>query len=206
MRPNSSAYFTTLVEECTKVAQSKMQFYAPPSGEPAALFAIVCYSADLRQFGAQDWQNFFDLINKMLVKRDANLIRLTEGYLHYLFLGLEGLPLMPERVFARGLPANLLPTIQKHYAPGRMVHWSGITSISEEADVAKKFAKPGGILVWITARSAKSIAFLSAYPDEKEAVLMPNWEGMVTRGLTQQSDGYWHLDLCEAAKTKKFVF
>merc|ERR1711945_68564 len=103
-------------------------------------------------------------MGKILQKRDAALLKLTEGYLHYLMKGLNGLPTLPEKEFYRGIPAEYLGVFQQHYTNGRVIHWSGLTSISEEEHVAKEFAGVGGIIMKVRARSARSIKQYSAFP------------------------------------------
>jgi hypothetical protein len=121
------------------------------------VFAVVCYTMDLRQFGAASHQNFFDLINKALQKRDPELLEQLRGYLYFLMSALHRLPPVPERTLYRGIPRDLANLIRANYKSGRTVHWSGMTSVSENLAVARDFAGVGGIVFHVRARTGRSI-------------------------------------------------
>ena len=68
-----------------------------------------------------------------------------------------------------------------NYTSGRRLHWSGISSISEDQAVSMSFARsegdpesgtgPSGVLFRITARTGRKIQHLSALPAEAEVLI-----------------------------------
>jgi hypothetical protein len=198
-RPGSSAFLQKLVEEASRVTDSKLSFAEPPGGEPALAFALACYTFDLSPFGAAPWQNFFELVASALHCRDYTLLKQMAGYLYFLFSGLHKLPAMPQKEYARGVPALHLEAVQRDYTSGRLIHWAGLVSLSELPAVARRNAGGGGIIFWVTARSARGIRQYSEVEEEAEVVLLPNFEGMVTQPAMVGSDGLWHVRVLEAA-------
>merc|ERR1712048_1250312 len=119
-----------------------------------------------------------------------------------------------EKVFYRGVPKSAFETVKQNYISGKRIHWSGITSISEDKRVSTQFALsegpakgedgPGGVLFQITARTGRKIQHLSAVPGESEVLLLPNFCGMVTRGVYRKGKT-WRVDLLEESPEKTFV-
>ena len=207
-KPHSAAFFPQLVAEAEKITSSLLQFREAPGGNPMFAFAIVCYTLDVKQFGAKGSENFFELINKMLQERDPVLLDGSMGYLHYLFGGLRSLPKAPQREYFRGIPKAALGIFKEHYTLGRVVHWSGLTSVSGSIAVARKFAGLGGILVRVTAFTARAIRDWSAFAYEDELLLFPNFEAMVCKELHfVDTANQWELHLVEKkTHESKFVF
>merc|ERR1711957_331772 len=100
-----------------------------------------------------------------------------------LMKAIESIPQMAEKMFFRGLPASALPAVLEHYECGRQICWSGITSVS-----------------------ARSIRSFSAFEQEAEALLKPNFNAIVSGPVVQRSDGCWHLDLVEVLQKNKYKF
>ncbi|CAK0898814.1 unnamed protein product, partial [Prorocentrum cordatum] len=79
-----------------------------------------------------------------LQQRDMKVLSKIEGYLYYLMSALEKPAPEPERVFFRGVPKSAYEVVRKNYTSGRRVHWSGISSISEDEQVSTTFAQAEG--------------------------------------------------------------
>ncbi|CAE8614902.1 unnamed protein product [Polarella glacialis] len=199
----SSQHLRLLIDEASKVAKSKLQFKEPPGGNPAYLFALVAYTLELD--GVPQEHQFYVMLNKLLQERNAASLKTAEGYLHHLLSGIQALQSQPEKEFFRGVPKNNLHIFADRYKEGVILHWSGITSVSESEQVAKRFAGPGGVLLRVTARSAKLIASFSAIPDEAECLLFPNFEAVVTRSMVKRPDGYHEVKVVQKW-SKKYVF
>ncbi|CAE7379601.1 unnamed protein product [Symbiodinium natans] len=208
LQPGSERWLQKVCDEAAMVTQSKLGAgVQAPGDDPAHAFAIVCYTLDMDQFGAAKGENFFAVYNKILQERNSELLEMVAGYSHFFLGGLHALPPLPEQTLYRGLPTDLLPLIMKHYETGVQIHWSGITSTSTSREVALKFAGSKGILMAITAISARSIQDLSVFGElEREALLLPNWNGFVARGPTEGADGLWTVDIVEIRHKAKYVF
>eukprot|EP00667_Euglena_gracilis_P009526 EG_transcript_9690 len=200
-RTGSTRWF----QEVIAIAKAYLQKKCIPEDNHDA-FAIVCYTIDLQAYGATASQNFHSVLNQAMQRRDKSINKLWQGYLYYLLHGLENLPAMPRRTFYRGLPKDLLPTFEKEYTRGKHIIWSGFSSVSETIGVAYGFAKPGGIIVQVDSHSARSVKNLSVFPQEVEALLLPNFKALVTKELEKMEDGYWNLTLLEPVDTPPYVF
>merc|ERR1712187_856429 len=109
-----------------------------------------------------------------------------EGYLVYLMNGLQAIDPMPECVLFRGISRSKFQMVQEHYTTGRTIHWSGLSSVSRDERVSNGFAKedgPGGVVFHITVKTGRSISHLSAFPNEDEVLLLPNFKGFVSEGM-----------------------
>lgn len=206
MAPGGGDFLQPLVTHASKITTSKLQNLPAPGGNAAFAFAIVAYTIDLVQFGAQPHQNFFDALNKILHSRDAKLIGLIEGYLHFFVSGIDAIPPMAEREFFRGIPIAHLGTIKERYKTGIRIHWCSVTSVAGSIQVAKDFAAENGIIIHVVARSARSIQAFSTYEDEEEAILAPNFEAIVTQMPDFGADGYWHVHMIEVSEAKTYVY
>mmetsp|Transcript_96251 Transcript_96251/g.165953 ORF Transcript_96251/g.165953 Transcript_96251/m.165953 type:complete len:82 (+) Transcript_96251:324-569(+) len=78
-------------------------------------FALVCYALHMVQFGAAPTQNFFSLIERVLQSREPALMDLVQGYMHYLFRGINCIPPAAERVLYRGVPRCEPAAFRTHY-------------------------------------------------------------------------------------------
>ncbi|CAE8620339.1 unnamed protein product [Polarella glacialis] len=189
----SSRHLQLLIDEASKVTHSKLQFKEPPGGSPAYLFALVAYTLELD--GVPQEHQFYVVLNKLLQERAAASLRAAEGYLHFLLSGIQALQSQPEKDFFRGVPAHSLHIFADMYKEGVVVHWSGVTSVSESEQVAKRLTGPGGVLLRVTARSA----------NEAECLLFPNFEAVVTRSIGKRPDGCYEVKVVQKVE-QKYVF
>jgi len=161
------------------------------------ILAIVCYTLDMKVLLKNDSApNFYDLVNRSLQTWDTELYAFMQGYLFFLVSGLERIAALKQQQFFRGLPAQNLKMIQNHYRLDAAIRFSGITSISGSEKIAKNFAGKGGIVLRITASSARSIRDLSAFPEEDEALLLPGFQGVVT-SEPKLTGKRWYVDIRE---------
>jgi len=188
-----------LAEE-KKVAAAELA----PKMDADELWSIVVYTMN-RDEGIT--QNLYYHINAALQTRSAKRLKGVKHYLHFLLRGLKKIPVAPPDaqgdfpVVFRGIPSTHRPLVAANYLKGRPITWSGITSVSDNEEVAKReFAGPGGVLFRITARTARAISRISKFPDEKELVLLPDFKAFVTSGLTKVEGAamdIWIVELLE---------
>lgn len=190
------------LDEVVQMAQRRAEASQSkaPGGRADFAFALAAYTVnvDAADNCAEETCNFYDALNKVLQTRRPELVIYCLGYLSYLLRALRDLPLVPEKTFHRGLPWDKLDVFRQNYILGRRIVWSGITSLSEKQSVAKRFAQKGGVVMHVTCSTARSIRAFSAFPQEAEVVLLPNWTGFVTKDLEFcQSDNVWYMSLRE---------
>jgi hypothetical protein len=154
---DAGKYFEKLVIESGRVAGSILGSGRAGKLSPQMVFAVVCYTMDLRQFGAAENQNFFSLVNRALQKRDPVLLEGLQGYLYFFMSALHAMDPVPEKKFYRGIPKSNIKLVRSNYKSGVSAHWSGMSSVSENIEVAKGFAGKGGIIFHIQARTGRSI-------------------------------------------------
>jgi len=207
--PACAKWVPWLSAEAQKIAASIMIAGMNGGLSPQQVYSIVLYTMDVRMAGGTLEENFYYNLNPILQKRDMEKINKIEGYLHYLMGALVALPAEPERIFTRGVPKSAFDIVHDHYTSGKRVHWSGISSVTANEDVSKCFAVSegaGGVVFRITARSGRKIEHLSAIPTEAEILLMPNFQGVVSRSMYQDGDVYIVDIVEEAEDTSAFVF
>jgi len=108
------------------------------------IIALGIYTWDVRQsFSGEKEDNFFWILNKMLLERKLEKMREWAGYLFYLQSGLSKLPDVQCTVF-RGISHEGIEIIRTKYVQGRPIHWSSYTSTTPFIRRAKQFAKQGG--------------------------------------------------------------
>uniref|UniRef100_A0A7S0QU27 Mono(ADP-ribosyl)transferase n=1 Tax=Cryptomonas curvata TaxID=233186 RepID=A0A7S0QU27_9CRYP len=207
--PKIARLVDILVREGQAVATSILDLGHGRGLTPPQVFAIVCFTMDLRPFGAAPDENFYAALNAGLQRRNPRLLEQLAGYLHFFFSGLRNLPREPEDLFFRGVPVNTLQTVQEHYRAGVTVVWSGVTSTSRREEVALQFATDDdgeGIVFRISAFSAVSVESFSIYP-EAEVFLEPNFKATVARPLYQDPahPGFLFVDLVES-RSAGYVF
>lgn len=124
----------------------------------------------------------------------------VESIKGFLFFALSAMRKLPDfkGVVFRG---NKSPDIvRKEYTTGREIFWSGFTSTTIDADVARQFAGPTGVVFRIKINSGKSISAFSALGGEKEVLLPPNAGLVVSDELhVDPTDGRQYIDLVEKA-------
>lgn len=197
----SSSFFQRLVLEAKTFTDATLDCGTEPPGQnPSYLFAIVCFSMDLEPFGAEEHQNFFSVISRCLATRDNDLLEACKGYLYFLVSAMQDLPVMGLVTLWRGFPAEYRESIDRAYRLGAKADWPGITSVSEDEEVARAFAGDGGVLLKISTFSARSISAYAVYRDEMEAVLLPNFKAQVTKGLVDIGCGCFQVELREIVK------
>jgi len=213
--PKVSRWITWLSTEAQKVATSIVQGGSHGALSPQQVYAIVLYTLDVRMAGGTLEENFYYNLNPALQTRSIDVLQRIEGYLHYFIGALEALPKEPEKVYYRGVPKSAFDMVKKNYYSGKRIHWSGISSISDSEKVSMQFALeegpanggdgPGGVVFNITARSGRIIRHLSAIPSESEVLLLPNFRGIVTKGVYRKGKVF-RVDILEEAGEAAFVF
>lgn len=201
--PSVSPFLGRLVAEAQQISESKMDYLDDDleglRGQFDAVLAVVLYSFDLSSFSAPEGVNFYSAVNLMLQTRRQDLIEACQGFWHHFMRAMSLIKVMPACDFFRGLPADKVPIVQQHYREGRPIHSTAVTSVSEEEVMAKEdFAGPRGVVMTIKCRSARSIKDLSAFYDEAEALLMPNFKCIVIETLRwSPEENIWRIGLLE---------
>ena len=110
-------------------------------------------------------------------------------YCYHLFRAFQALTPETSGQCWRGIPADQLGTIQKLYTEGAHIHYSAITSVSKNPDVAKDFARaPGGIIFQINVLRAYNVNDYSFLPREAELLFSPNSQFRVKAVAKKISD------------------
>jgi hypothetical protein len=201
-----------VVAESGKIASSKLDAGVAQtlSLAPQEFLAVVVWTFDLSLLVVSTPEvakkNFFYQLNTALQSRDAAKIDGRRGYLHFLMSGLAKLPAATCTVF-RGIKRESFPVLDQHYTSGRKVHWSGFSSTSSSFDVARTFAGHEGVVLRISVQSGCILNECSAIPTEKEVLLLPNFQALVTKGIhTDESSGVRCIELCEITDAPSHVF
>eukprot|EP00971_Amphidinium_carterae_P021967 433247-Amphidinium_carterae.3 len=108
-------------------------------------------------------------------------------------------PSKPGLLFYRGISASKRAAVAAKYQPqGQTIHWSGMSSVTSDLDIARQFAGSDGVLFVITCRSARDVSELSAIPAEREALLLPNFRATVVQPLqAPQADDKLRISVVE---------
>lgn len=174
--------------------------------------AIALYTHDLgdNAEGPDGSGNFYHAVNEALRRRDACLLCALRPFLHWLNNAWAALPVETGTYF-RGVPASAVKAIDKEYQPGRQVYWSGITSVSSDVNVARRFASKegrGGVVMEVTVVDGRCVAPYSCVRRENEVLLDPNTMLAVTAGLGAIPAGEHHhtLRLQQLKREKAFRF
>jgi hypothetical protein len=94
----------------------------------------------------------------------------------------------------RGIPESAADEIATHYVPGMSVHWSGITSVTTDVNVALRFAGDGGSVFRVHVVNGRDLAPYSCFVAEQEYVLLPNAK-LVVVGNARVEEGITYYDL-----------
>ena len=114
---------------------------------------------------------------------------------------------MKEQSFYRGIPPDHVKFIKDNYQSVVSIHWSGLTSVTTNLEKEYEFWQEGGVIFQVMARSGKSVSRLSAFPQEEEVILLPNFKAQVSGEMTlNKLDGRWYVILVETQQQKKLVF
>lgn len=199
-------FVQTLIAESGKVATSILDLGLVGELHPMKVFALVCYTMDLGSFGAKEEDNFYFQLNKALQKRDPNTMAQLSGYLHFFLGAFRDLPKQPEALYFRGVAGKALQHL-RHYELGRCVTWSGVTSTSRDEGLALDFARGGGVVFRVRAKSGVAVDKFSVF-NEKEVLLAPNFRAMVSRSAYQEPahPGITFVDLAEVSGADTYVF
>jgi len=205
------------VQESSKITRSKLEnpcvkaILDEFAITAAMLFAIVLYTFDLSLIvtGSVREECFFYVLNEKLRKREGTFLKNCHGYLYYLMTGLCKLPpYSKSECLYRYIDAKGAARARAEYRQGRSIHWSGFSSASTEPQ--KSFGAGGGLLIriWLAENSrSRDLALLSAFPNEKEVLLLPNFKAMVSKKAHEDASlGAEVIDLIEAAEESVDVF
>eukprot|EP01124_Arcella_intermedia_P027430 TRINITY_DN5368_c0_g1_i6.p1 TRINITY_DN5368_c0_g1~~TRINITY_DN5368_c0_g1_i6.p1 ORF type:complete len:326 (+),score=113.74 TRINITY_DN5368_c0_g1_i6:48-980(+) len=162
--------------------------------------AICIYTHDC--FGRKE-DNFYHKLNDFLRQRKINDMNSLEGYLFFIFKGLDKLPSVSTTIF-RGIPKELKSKIKQEYKQGRPIHWSGFSSGTENIETAKTFAGENGIIFEIKVKNGKSISNYSIIPQEQEILMSPNMQFIVQSSY--EKDGFTFVLLEEQQIIPPLIF
>eukprot|EP01102_Stenamoeba_stenopodia_P002007 TRINITY_DN117_c0_g2_i1.p1 TRINITY_DN117_c0_g2~~TRINITY_DN117_c0_g2_i1.p1 ORF type:complete len:439 (-),score=73.80 TRINITY_DN117_c0_g2_i1:153-1469(-) len=157
------------------------------------LIAIGLYTFDLGFAGTTE-ENLYFILNNMLRKRDPTAMSAWKGYLYYLMRALDKFPDINAQVF-RG--TKNVSFVQTAYKQGRSIHWSAFSSTSLEERTARMFAGQEGVVFRLQLFSAKDISAYSVIKSEKELLVSPNLNFVVTRSIYKDKDGLQYVDLLQ---------
>mmetsp|Transcript_46200 Transcript_46200/g.103603 ORF Transcript_46200/g.103603 Transcript_46200/m.103603 type:complete len:238 (+) Transcript_46200:189-902(+) len=202
---------THYVDEGAVIARHRIEEGVSLGLPPTMLWAIIVYTMDVRKLpGSGEDQNVYRHLNAALQARSMEILEKIQFFLHFLLSGLQRIPAVPSEeheggtLFYRGVPSTHRKVIEEKYTVGKVITWSGFSSVTSDLNVARQeFAGDYGIVFCVRARTARDISGISAIPSEKEAILLPNFRAVVLRGLTPREGDPLHistLDLFEQAE------
>lgn len=165
------------------------------------MMAIALYTYDLKEIKPDD--NFYFIFNSMLRNRDPHALHIWKGYLYYLFKALQKLPDISVTTYKGATVDHNL--IRSNYKKGRKIHWSGFSSTTTDLSIAKRFAAASKLLFRIEVLEGKDIQKFSFFKKEKEILLNPNINFVVTRELELEGDGFYYVNLLQMAATSSVV-
>eukprot|EP01046_Picozoa_sp_COSAG06_P005428 COSAG06_NODE_243_length_19221_cov_15.057578_4_plen_563_part_00 len=146
-------------------------------------FALFVYTMNSR-YCAQGQQPF-DVFNRTLRARGGVRFDAWTPFLEHLMRAMGTLPDTAAVVY-RGLDAPNL----REYTMSKKIHWSGFSSASIHASVARDQFAGGGVVFIITAHNTKDIQRFSWFGDmEGELLLSPNMEFLVTKEVHTPTTG-----------------
>eukprot|EP00727_Mastigamoeba_balamuthi_P012996 m51a1_g8319 hypothetical protein (810) ;mRNA; f:119496-123757 len=185
----------TMIASVNCFINEELKFSDPPEMkllDQSELFAIVAYTFDFGDSQPED--NLYHKLNNDLRQRMKAKMECWWGYLYYLMNGLKKLPDVDE-VLYRGIPADKAKMLEKEYAMGRRIRWTAFSSTTNNLEVAKNFAGPGGVIFRIKGNSGRNIQSISFIKGENELLLNPNITFRVKRTLSE-----WYLTLNEPSE------
>jgi len=171
-------WLPTTAEKAKNLVESKLNINYPQDKltKDEAL-ALLYYTIDGPTTLAEKY-SVFNCLSLSLQTRGVDKEQ-TDNWKHYLYLLLHGANKLPvhETCVYRGIPV----TLSEIYKINNQVTWITVTSTSEDIMAAKRFAKTKGTLMRIRVTTGRSIAKYSVYPKEKEVLLLPNCEFVVSK-------------------------
>ena len=146
-------------------------------------------------------QQLYAVLNKDLRARSSGRFRLWMPFIYYLTRALDAIP-DTEGIVYKGM--SKLP--ESWVVDGSCaIHFSGFSSTSTEESVARGFATQGGssgVVLKIKVFNAKDVQLFSWFgTDEKELMLSPNMEFVVTQTLYSHN-GVRYLNLQQVPSAK----
>jgi hypothetical protein len=75
------------------------------------------------------------------------------------------------------------------YTTHKRIHWSAFSSVTSDPAVARQFASSSGVILKLKVYNAKNISQFSWFPQERELLLSPNMEFIVTKVLHTPTHG-----------------
>ena len=195
-----------LVSESKKMADELVILGKSKGLSAESTLALVCYTADLRHFGARREQNLYHGVNNVLHNGDGSTLNQLCGYLHFFTGALSLLPKEKEGWMYRGVTRAVFDSCMGQYQKGAVNVWPGITSVSKSQSVALTFASEAprssvrgaqppklqhaqggaerGVLMRIWTRSGVNIEAFSWFAgQEAEVVLGPDFAFVVISPL-----------------------
>jgi len=163
--------------------------------------AVGFYTWDIGFSGSRE-NNLFYHLNQSLRKRDPTTIKKWSGYLYYLQSALNKFPNIECLVY-RGIPDK--DVVIKNYTFLRRITWSSYSSTTTSLKKAQEFAGPQGVIMKIKVTHGKDICEYSAFQQENEVLLSPNFKLTVTRTIYQE-DGNLFVDLSQDPTDEEFIF
>jgi len=127
--------------------------------------------------------------------------------LHYLQNALKKLPsCAPNTKVYRGISSR--ESVHQNYITGRRIHWSAYTSSTTDRTKAKNFATQRGVIfsIVLTNDGGKEIQDFSPFTSEREILISPNIELVVTNQLQLGEDGYYYVELVQVLPKQAHVF
>lgn len=182
------------IRMCQLVASGVCAQGSPEYQRRYSLFAYTYEATFL-----ESHQQVYAVLNTDLRSRSNGRFKLWMAFMYYLLAALQTIPDTAGTVF-KGMHALPASWVVDGTAA---IHWSGFSSTSTDEQVSRGFASgPGGVVLKIKVFNAKDVQPYSWFgADEKELMLSPNMEFVVTR-TTYQQDGIDYLDLQQVPNTK----
>jgi len=110
----------------------------------------------------------------------------TDSWKHYLYLLLHGASKLP--VFKGTVYRGVSVALSKIYSVNNKVTLITVTSTSEDSNTVKKWTGTSGTNMTLCVERGRQIAKYSFFPNEKEVLLLPNSEFLVTRRTEKDVD------------------
>jgi hypothetical protein len=141
--------------------------------DQALVIALYTYDLGMASVTENGSDNFFFACNAVLRNRESARFKALRPFIALFKSAVAALPVQIGVVY-RGVPATAADEIATHYVRGMTVYWSGITSVTADFNVARRFAGDGGVVFRVHMVDGRDLRPYSCYPPEHECVLLPN--------------------------------